>query len=714
MHADESLHPKAVAKALARFALAAEAEKEQRSRELEDLRFIDLPETQWPEDVRRARAGGVFGATMIAARPCLSLNQLEQPVQQIVNQAKQSRLAVHINPKGQGASQKQAELRQGLYRNIEVESRAELARMWAFERAAKCGRGFYRILKSYTNDGDDDLDLSVSRILNQHSVYLDPSHQMPDGSDAEWALIVSDISWTKYRREYPKSKLAEYEDGELSSLGDAAPDWVTGDGEGRKVRIAEYFRVVDVKDDDDKPTKKRAIKWQIINAVEVLEEEDWEGRYIPIVQVIGKEININGERRYVGIVRPAMDAQRSYNYMRSAEVEAIGLAPKAPWLVMEGQLEGYEREWQQASVQNLPYLSYRAKNLGGTFAPPPARTVAEPAIQALTIASRQAKDDIQSITGRFNEAQGKTSSSTQSGQAIKALQQQSEMGSSGYLENLANLSMTYEAKIILDLMPYVYDRPGRIVKILEGDDDEASSVMIGKPFIQGQDGQPMPAQGDPAATTFDLSKGQYSCTVSIGKSFSTKVEQANSMMGELAQAMPQAVPMFADVWIRNMDIPGGDVIADRFKKMLPPQLQAKEGEVPPQDPQAQAQIQQLQQANQQLQQMADANQAKLMQEQIKAESAERMKGAELKQEVMIAELKNETERMQANLKAQVEQAKLQFAGAKATMEQNSAHAQQIREQQHEAAGHDVDLQHDAVMANRSQQHERETLASKPV
>ena len=42
--------------ALDRFQLAAEAEAEQRTRELEDLRFLDFDE-QWPDDVRRARDG---------------------------------------------------------------------------------------------------------------------------------------------------------------------------------------------------------------------------------------------------------------------------------------------------------------------------------------------------------------------------------------------------------------------------------------------------------------------------------------------------------------------------------------------------------------------------------------------------------------------------------------------------------------------------------
>lgn len=683
-----------VAQALERFKLAATSDNPQRKRELEDITFVDDPDGQWEGPIRADRKGGNVGGIPIAARPCLTIDKISQPIKQVVNQAQNARLAIQINPKSGGATKETAEMLQGLYRNIEVESRAQMARMWAFKRAAKCGRGYYRILKEYANDGDFDLDIVISRILNQFSVYIDPFHQLPDGSDAEWLFITEDVPWGRFKREHPKSKLAQMgEDEAFSSIGDDAPGWMNGEGEARTVRIAEYFCVkhtekqlmlmalpdgsqkgilegeapegaVPVMGPTGKPITRpvdvRSITWQKINAVEVLDEQDWDGRYIPVVQVVGEEFNINGQRSYAGMVRPAKDSQRMYNYMASAEAEAIGLAPKAPWLVMEGQLEGFEGVWNQANTRNFAWLPYRAKNLGGSFAPAPARNVTEPAIQAITMSRRNAADDIQSTTGQFNPALGQADSGSQSGKAIEALKRQSEQGSSDYLEQLANVSMTYEAKIVLDLMPYVYDRPGRIVKILTGHDDTSESVMLNAPFQKGPDGQPLPAQSETANSPgaaqtllYDLSQGQYSCTVSIGKAYSTKREEANAMMGALAEAMPQFVPYFSDVWVSNMDIPGGDEIAKRFKKMLPPELQ--EGDEGEQDPeqmaakasQLQAQVEEMTAQLQQQQAAMDAKQAEL-------DAKMQMKTAEL------------------TLKAQVEQQKMELAQLKLMVEQSLA------------------------------------------
>ena len=708
-----------VQQALDRFKLVSEAEADQRKAQLEASEFANGK--QWRDTEVTMRKAGTLGNMAIPARPCLVLDQLGQPINQILNQAKNARLSVHVSPKSD-ATEEDAEIRQGLYRNIEVESRANLARNWALKQAIIAGRGFYRILKAYANDGDEEMDLVIKRILNQFSVYLDPFHQEPDGSDAEWAFIVEDVPWTRFTREHPDSDLASFSEQDFSSLGDNAPGWMNGEGEARTVRVAEYFcahyEAQAGKTRHGQPVQQRSIAWQKINGIEVLEEEAWEGRYIPIVQVVGDEVNINGVRTYKGIVEPAMDAQRSYNYMRSAEVETIALAPKAPFLIMEGLIEGYEHFWNAANTKNLPYLTYRNKNLGGSFAPPPKRNIEEPAIQAVTMASRQAKEDVQSITSSFDPSRGRPSSPDQSGRAIQALQQQSEQGTSGFLDSLATISMTHEARIILDLMPYVYDTPGRIVKVLEGDDDAARSVMLNAPHVRDpQTQQPMPAPpgADPAQVKhYELSKGSFSVVVDIGKSYTSRMAEANEMMGNLSKSVPQMVPLYADIWVNNMDIPGGKEIAERFKKMLPPQLQQGEnGQLPPGDPQAQAQIQQLQMQLQQASQLADANQAKLQIAQMQIESSEKIKAAEIASKQAIEQAKAEAQAQIAQMKASVEAG---IASQKMALEQHKVAFQANeaeRQRAHEAQTHQVDLQHAEQSAQTQHIHTLEQQASQP-
>src|SRR5262245_22439543 len=210
--------------ALERFRMAAEGgENEQRLRELDDLRFDrGHLEDQWPANVLKDRAGqiGVGGVTS-GQRPCLVLSRLDQPIQQVINEARRARLGIDIKPRGKSASAAGATLRQGMIRAIEQDSRALNARLWALERAVKCGRGYYRVLKEYANDGDFDLDLVVAEIANQGSVYLDPYAGKQDGSDAEWGFITDDLPHQEFFRRFPKSKLSD--PGILETIGNLFP-----------------------------------------------------------------------------------------------------------------------------------------------------------------------------------------------------------------------------------------------------------------------------------------------------------------------------------------------------------------------------------------------------------------------------------------------------------------------------------------------------------
>jgi hypothetical protein len=268
--------------------------------------------------------------------------------------------------------------------------------------------------------------------------------------------------------------------------------------------------------------------------------------------------------------------------------------------------------------------------------------------------------------------------------------------------------MPYEARVILDWMPHIYDRPGRIARILTGDNDEATPVMLNAPFVKGQDGQPqLVPPTTPGAQHFRLTPdAHYGVTISVGKSQPTRRKEGTDMMGQLAQAVPNMVPLFADLWVGMMDFPGHREIADRFKKMLPPQLQ--EGEQS-QDPAAlQAQLQQAHMQIQQLQPLANDNQTKLQIAQINADIETKKlgqkqqdsqleaqtKGAKIQSDESIAHLK-------AAMEAEVAQLKAQLEGFKAMLQ---AHSDE-RDRALTAAGHVADLHQQATLAHTAHTHE---------
>ena len=707
-----------VQQALDRFTLAVEAEQKQRDRELAALKFArGRQEDQWTEEAIRERSGRGAGASpAVAPRPILTINKLKQPLDQLENQAKASRLSIHFAPNSDDADPETAEVYEDVARAVQVDSRAHIARNWAFRRAIRGGRGAYRINVEYANDGDFDLDIVYKRILDQGAVYLDPFAQEPDFCDMEWALITSDLPWSRYVREFKDSTLATYDDDELVALGNEKPGWVSGEKEARSVRIAEYFAVEydeeELTSEDGERTRiveKRTVKWLKINALEVLEETEWNGRYIPIVPVVADEDVADGERSWTGIVEPAMDAQRSYNVMRSAEIEAIGLAPKAPYVGYEGQFEGHEDKWNTANVRNWSYLEARPVTLDGKPAPLPQRNVQEPAIQAIALSTRQASDDVHATTGVPPVALGTLDPHERSGKAIKALQQMSEQGTSGYLDNLASISMLYEGKILRDLIPKVYDRPGRIVHAI-GADDQRRSVMLNAPFVM-QNGRPVIAPaGTPKAKTYDLAKGQYTVSVKVGKSYTTKREQGAAAIGELIQAAPQLIGVLGDIYVGELDFPGARQAADRLKKMLPPQLQDNQdgGQLPPQ---AQQQIAQMEQMIDALSKELTAKTQLIETDAVKAQ-----------QQLAIEQTRQtfETERTKAELGTKLHLERLKIAAdlikTKATLERDEADAMldaKMRqldqgvamagdqaEREHESQEADLDRAHAAGEADR--------------
>lgn len=712
-------HADVLERARDRWKLVSEAEREQREREKDDLRFArGLREDQWPEDILHARTGGKGAdGRASAARPTLTINKLRQPLIQITNEARNARLAVQVKTKDDEATEQTAEVLQGLYRAIEVDSNAQYARTWAIDRAIKAGRGYYRILTDYCDDGDFDLDVQIASIHNQGAVYLDPGATKPDASDMEWAFLIEDIALEEFRRRWPEADAGKRKgDGsaravEMESVTDAPPGWLGDD----YTRIAEYWEVqhetrtlwyhpsilthnnrvvvdadgqqydtttgeplpapVELPDEQAPGVKvrdvdARSVRRYIITGCDVLETAEWDGRWIPIVPVTGEKHVVDGsDVTYFGVVAPAKDGQRSYNYTVSAEMEALGLTNKAPYILDPKQIEDYEQVWAQANITNPAYLPARQYDDMGRQYVPPQRNVVEPALAGIMQVVMQADADIKATTGRYDPSLGQLSSNERSGKAIRELKQQGESSSSHFLDNLATISMPHEARIVLDLIPHVYDRPGRVLRLL-GKKDEERMVMVA-----GPDGQPMPMPATMAEPTqaFDLRKGQYTTVVSVGKSFQSQREANLDLLTSMAEATKgQIMPFIADLMAQQMDGPIGDDIAERMELMNPAIAQAKAAKQQNIPPEAQAAIVGMQQQMQQMQQQLQAAQQQIATDQVKAQAQgqiEQMKAAaqaqlrerELAIEAQLAQVKAQADAQiaQAKVAAEMEKVKLE-------------------------------------------------------
>jgi hypothetical protein len=584
-----------------RFTMALAAYSESREDELDDLRFMaGSPDNQWqwPADVLATR-GSVQGQT-INARPCLTINKLPQHVRQVTNEQRQKRPSPKVIPADDNADVAVAEVFDGIIRHIEYMSDADVAYDTACDNQVVYGEGYIRILTEYTRDDSFDQDLKIGRIRNSFSVYMDPTIQDPCGSDAKWCFITEDLLKAEYERQFPNAQ-------PISSIlargiGDQALSmWLSEN----TIRIAEYFYVdyvpstlnlypgnITMFDGTPQDAKLRAmfgqplrsrkadrkrVMWLKTNGYEVLEEREWAGKWIPVVRVVGNEFEVDGRMFVSGLVRNAKDAQRMYNYWVSQEAEMLALAPKAPFIGYGGQFEGYEMQWKTANTTNWPYLEVNpdVQDGAGNVLPLPMRAQPPMAQTGLIQAKMGAAEDIKATTGQYNASLGQQGNE-RSGRAILARQQEGDTGTYHYVDNLGR-AIRYVARQLVDMIPKIYDTQ-RVARII-GVDGE-----VGMARINPMQAEPVKKIVDQAGTVlekiYNPSVGVYDVVITTGPSYLTKRQEAVEAMANILQTSPQLWQVAGDLFIKNMDWPGAQEMAARFKKIIDPKVLAEDDKSP--------------------------------------------------------------------------------------------------------------------------------------
>lgn len=669
--------------------LCNDADTMNRQEGLEDLKFVNGD--QWPVELQNSRN--------LESRPVLTINKLDGYCRQVTNQQRQQRPRIKVHATNNEADVKTAQVIEGMCRHIEVNSNADNAYDIAFDHAVRMGWGYWRVTTNYVKEDSFDQEIYIDSIPNPFTVYFDPNSERVDGSDAERCLITTMMSKEKFRKLYPDN-----DDGTSFTqrgTGDSQSEWITKED----IRLAEYFYVhresatlyqlsngtstfADGKDFKarleaagiqivgERKSYKRTIKWKKLTAVEVIEERDWPGQYIPVVPVYGRHVVIGDKRHKFGMVRHAKDAQRMYNFWQTTITESVALAPKAKWIMAEGQDEGHESEWAAANVKSFPLLRYKQTDIDGQPAPPPQRLQPEPPPAGVMAAAAGINTDIATLMGIYDPSQQLPGNI--SGKALNGQQQQVDLTNFDFYDNLTK-SIAQTGKIILDLIPHIYDSQ-RVMRII-GDDGKPDLVEINKAT---QDAEGV------FKVMHDMTVGQYDVVMDTGPGFNSKREAAVEAMMPLVTGNPELFKVAGDLVFRNMDFPGAEVIADRLAASNPMSQIDDKSPVPPQVQMQlkanQAQMQQMQQQLQQLQmvikQRQDIEQVKqdaetkrvLIKEtnrahELELTNAERHKEMEMKMEASAHEtvIKTETQK-------EIERMKAEVALMLANLDKVSAHA----------------------------------------
>lgn len=609
--ADEEL----IEKSLRRFQITSDFESDSRAEGLKDLKF-SIGTGQWDGAIKAARD--------VEGKPCLTINRIPTFLRQYTGEERQHRPAMLVDPVGSKSDPETALICQGVLRHIEQVSFADYTYDTSYDMMLRIGWHHWRINSDYVSDRSFDQEPRIEIIENSFATYMSPIRK-PDGSDPLWCHVIVDMSKDEYGEEFPASKLAKSNFNFTANLGNAAPNWVTKDG----ARVAEYWwlelmsRVLCLMDDgttkfedelqvdkemaideremvvDRRDSIARKVCCVKHNAVEVLKRYEWLGKYIPIVELNGTRLYVDGKIYRAGMVRDAQDPQRVYNFEVTGMAEQIALAPKDPLYVAEGSIAGHEEEYREANRKNYPYLYYKAYDENGKQLPPPTRASREPPIEAMSKMVQQSDYDLKSVIGIYGPGLGEQGPAQESGFAILTRQQQSDTGSVNWSDNL-NRSIRWQGKILLDLFPKLITAP-RVQRIISPDDKVKHAVIINSQNDTTAEDAAALLDNQALTKVYDVGAGEYDVTLSSGPTYRTGRQEAFRALTAVITANPQLFPLLGDIWAGYADWQGGDVLRDRLKRMLPPNLQDQTD----QDPQTQIALlqSQLQQVGAQHQQL---------------------------------------------------------------------------------------------------------------
>ena len=601
-----------------RFRLAESAEAVNRDTYRKDRKFVYSDDAQWD------------GAQDRGQRPRVTVNKLQVTVRNIVNEAREAPVAIKTHPVDEFSDVQLARIIDGLIRHVEHDSNAADVYNDTFEHAVSGGFGEMRVVTEYETEDSFFQTPKIKRITNPLSVFRDPFHELPDGSDALWCIVHSRMSRAEFERKWPDATPF------TSNRSDNA-FWLNEDG----VLVAEYFEVErkseklhKLKDGsvvwDSEATKRqkrdavdfrmserRKVWWYKIGGQgQILEGPvEFPSKYIPIVRMPGREWFDEGKRNTCGAIHFSKDAQRIYNYARSQQLERLAMAPKAPYIGYAGQF--LDKKWKTLNTQNWGYLEVEPVTINGQAAPLPQRQNATNIDPALSEEIALASDEIKATTGIFDASLGNQGNET-SGRAILARQQQGSRSNADFVAN-RNIAVRQVGMILLDMFPRLYDVP-RVARIL-GNDGQPELVWLNKEAVD-KDGQKY---------LYDLSAGKFDVVIDVGPSYATKRQESAVAMAESLQSMPIIGQVAADLVVQAQDWPDSDKIAARIRRGIPPQILGRDAEQDgeqgpngqPQQPQVppelMQQMQELQARNQELEQGAQVEMGKLQLEKYKVD-----------------------------------------------------------------------------------------------
>lgn len=583
-------------------------------------------------------------------KPCMTFNKLYDSTKKIVGEQRKNKPDLIVRSLTGKATEEQINLRADLVRTISYQSQNDLVYQTAFKSALMMGFGAFQVCLDYESPRSFNKVIRYEIIPDATMCSWDPTALKPHKGDGNFCsrdfvltrdeffatypyilnpvscvdpYMLLDYQWTTrdtiivrdefvkewfpliiYKVKMGNQFIAVTED----EFDDLMEEFkikleITGDGEARKIIEKEKPQIVDERQTQDYHIMHyRMLRDQIINF------SKWPSKQLPIPFVDGDSYYIEGRQYTKSFIHEARDAQKLHNYARSELAAELKNRRREQWMGTPDNIIGYEQIWRNPELQ-IGLLPAKPDPKTGTM---PQKMPAWEINQGLFVTAQATDQDMKEIMGfsESEELQGRDIS----GKARRERKIEGSMSAYIFLDNL-NQAIEQGGRIVNDLLPHIVGDDERHM-VISKKDGRTESVILNQ----------REGEGDDQVIKNQLLGGDFDVEIDAGPSFAVQKEVALEFLQQTIQAFPQAFPLVADLWAKNLDVQFMPQIAERFKTMVPPDILAKEDGKPAPPKQPDPQQMMMQQEMQMKQQMMQMNEQKMqLEEQQLAERAEALK-----------------------------------------------------------------------------------------
>lgn len=548
-------------------------------------------------------------------KPAMTFNKLYDSTKKVVGEQRKNKPDLIVRSLTGKAKQDQIDLRANLVRTIAYQSQNDLVYQTAFKSALMMGFGAFQVGIEYEHPRSFNQVIRYHGITDPTVCSWDPTATKPHKGDGNYCsrryvltrdeffatypyvlnpisfndpYMLLDFQWTtrdtiticdEYVKEWFPLLIYKLSNGEVVTSDqwkerekrfEDNKEFVRGSIVGEIISREIPKIVAERQTQDYQIMQYRMIRNMIIDFAE------WPSRQLPIPFVDGDSYYIEGRQYTKSFIHEARDAQKCVNYFNSEIAADIKNRRREQWIGTPDNIIGYEQQWRNPELQ-MGILMAKPDPKTGMM---PTKQTAWDLSPALMNNAIRAGQDIKEILGfsESDELQGRDIS----GKARRERKIEGSMAAYVFFDNL-NQAIEQGGRITLDLLPYVMGEDERHVVVTKKD-GTSDSLVLNKKIGEGK-----------IENAFD--QGNYDIEIDTGPSFAVQKEIALEFLQQTLQAFPQAFPLVADLWAKNLDVQFMPQIAERFQTLVPPQILAKEQgkQLPPQPPSPQDQQMAMQQ-----------------------------------------------------------------------------------------------------------------------